>query len=492
MNAAFLIFPHQLFKNIESLKSVDQIYLVEETLYFKQFSFHKQKLAFHRASMQHYVSFLHQNGFDANYVESVSPLSNTKELIVDLAKKGIKEIHCYRVSDNWLEKSIVSNTAEKKIKLIWHESPMFMLSFDEMNNEFQNSKTFFQTNFYIKQRKRFSILLNDEHGPEGGKWSFDADNRKPYPKNKAVPSLQIFPKSKWREEANKYVDKQFSQNPGYLNGEIQYPITHEEAESWLAHFIDHRLAEFGIYEDAMVANEHVLHHSVLTPMLNAGLITPRQVIDGILDASAAKGIPLNSSEGFIRQILGWREFMHGVYHAVGSKQRVSNFWGFNRKIPASFYNGTTGIAPVDDAIKKLLKTGYNHHIERLMILSNFMLLCEFDPNEVYKWFMEMYVDAYDWVMVPNVYGMGQFADGGLICTKPYISGSNYVLKMSNYKKDATWTDAWDGLFWRFMHNHRDFFLKNPRLGMLVRTFDKMNPDKRNLHLQNGEAFLSNL
>jgi deoxyribodipyrimidine photolyase-related protein len=171
--------------------------------------------------------------------------------------------------------------------------------------------------------------------------------------------------------------------------------------------------------------------------------------------------------------------------------RNANFWGFERKIPASFYNGTTGIDPVDDTIKKVLKEGYCHHIERLMVLGNFMLLCEFHPTEVYRWFMELFVDAYDWVMVPNVYGMSQFADGGFFATKPYISGSNYILKMSNYKK-GPWQSAWDGLFWRFMHVNRSFFLKNPRLGMLVRTYDKMTEEKRQTLQKNAEDFLRGL
>ena len=162
-----------------------------------------------------------------------------------------------------------------------------------------------------------------------------------------------------------------------------------------------------------------------------------------------------------------------------------------KKIPPSFYDGTTGITPLDDTIKKVLKTGYCHHIERLMVLGNFMMLCEFDPDEVYRWFMELFIDAYDWVMVPNIYGMSQFSDGGLFATKPYISGSNYLMKMSDYKK-GEWQAIWDGLFWRFMDVHREFFLKNPRLGMLVRTFDKMNPEKKEQHLKNAEAFLSSL
>jgi deoxyribodipyrimidine photolyase-related protein len=226
-------------------------------------------------------------------------------------------------------------------------------------------------------------------------------------------------------------------------------------------------------------------------MLNAGLLTPQFVIDETIDFALNNDIPLNSLEGFIRQIIGWREFIRAVYELKGNEERTRNYWNFTRKIPASFWEGTTGIEPIDITIKKVLETGYCHHIERLMVLGNFMLLCEFDPDEVYKWFMEMFIDAYDWVMVPNVYGMSQFADGGLMATKPYISGSNYLMKMSNYKKGA-WQNVWDGLFWRFMHVHRDFFLQNPRLGMLVKSFDKMTASKQETHLKNADSFLESL
>jgi deoxyribodipyrimidine photolyase-related protein len=177
-----------------------------------------------------------------------------------------------------------------------------------------------------------------------------------------------------------------------------------------------------------------------------------------------------------------------VYQLKGTEERTRNYWGFTRKIPESFWQGTTGIEPLDLTIKKVLDTGYCHHIERLMVVGNFMLLCEFDPDEVYRWFMELFIDAYDWVMVPNVYGMSQFADGGLMSTKPYISGSNYLMKMSDFKK-GTWQETWDALFWRFMHVHRDFFLQNPRLGMLVRSFDKMPSEKQNALLVKADKYL---
>ena len=167
---------------------------------------------------------------------------------------------------------------------------------------------------------------------------------------------------------------------------------------------------------------------------------------------------MNSCEGLIRQIIGWREFIRGVYVCKGVEERTKNFWNFTRPIPNSFYDGTTGIQPLDDTINKINLTGYANHIERLMIIGNFMLLCEFHPDHVYRWFMELFIDSYDWVMVPNVYGMSQFADGGLMSTKPYISSSNYILKMSNYKK-GDWCETWDALFWNFMNNQRDFFSK---------------------------------
>jgi deoxyribodipyrimidine photolyase-related protein len=234
-----------------------------------------------------------------------------------------------------------------------------------------------------------------------------------------------------------------------------------------------------------------LNHSVLTPMMNVGLLQPLEVVNAAIEYAGKHNVPINSLEGFVRQIMGWREFIRGMYECKGVESRTTNFWGFKRKIPSSFYDGTTGIIPVDETIRKVNETGYCHHIERLMILGNFMVLCEFDPNEVYEWFMELFIDAYDWVMVPNVYGMSQFADGGLFATKPYISGSNYVMKMSNYPK-GDWNEVWDGLFWRFIQANRDFFSKNPRLNMMVRTFDKMNIERKNRLLLKAEAFLETL
>ena len=193
----------------------------------------------------------------------------------------------------------------------------------------------------------------------------------------------------------------------------------------------------------------------------------------------------------MRQVIGWREFMRATYEDLGGKMRTTNHWKHTRKIPQSFYDGTTGITPIDDAIHRVLDTGYCHHIERLMVLGGFMFLCEFDPDDIYRWFMEMFVDSYDWVMVPNVYAMSQNADGGQITTKPYFSGSAYVKKMSNYKS-GKWTETWDGLYWRWIINHSEALAKNPRWAMMCSMARKMSPEKREAHLANAAAFLEAL
>lgn len=486
---AVLLFPHQLFKDTPILNLNCDVYLVEEFLFFSHYKFHKQKIAFHRASMKAYADFLKDKGLSVNYIEATSETSDVRELIPELIHKGLETLHIIDPSDNWLEKHIKS--ASKSIAIQWYENPLFINTKEELSSFFKPSKKkFFQTSFYKQQRKDRDILMvNDQ--PEGGKLTYDSENRKKYPKDKTPPSIQFPDISKYHNEAISYVEKNFDAHYGELNDFINYPIDFESAEQWLQQFFEYRFHEFGAYEDAIVKEEHFLNHSLLSPLINVGLMHPMDVIDKAIDYARSNDVPINSTEGFVRQILGWREFIRGVYQVKGTEERTKNFWNFNRKIPKSFYDGTTGIQPIDDVIKKVNKTAYAHHIERLMILGNFMVLCEFHPNEVYKWFMELFIDAYDWVMVPNVYGMSLYADGGLMSTKPYISSSNYIMKMSNYSK-GDWQATWDGLFWTFMDKHREFFLSNPRLGMLIRTFDKMKQETKEKHFKNAESFLSQL
>jgi deoxyribodipyrimidine photolyase-related protein len=492
MKTIKLIFPHQLFEFNPVFSIEGSIYLVEEHLFFNQYNFHKQKIAFHRASMKYYERFLLKRGSSVTYIEAHEPEADIRILIHTLKDLGFESVLIVDPVDNWLL-SRITNTCQKfKIELKILDSPMFLNNTQDLAHFFNPSKKkFFQTEFYKQERIKRKILIDDSGGPSGGQWTFDDENRKKFPKGKAVVKTEFPESDPYLLEAKAYTELYFANNIGNLSETVNYPIGFKASEEWLDQFLEKRFAEFGDYEDAIIHKELLLNHSLLTPMLNIGLLTPQQIINKTLDYSNKKKIPLNSLEGFIRQIIGWREFMRGVYVTKGSEERVRNFWGFSRKIPKSFYDGTTGIFPVDETIKKVLETGYCHHIERLMVLGNFMLLCEFDPDEVYRWFMELFIDAYDWVMVPNVYGMSQFADGGLMSTKPYVSGSNYLMKMSDYPK-GQWQEIWDALFWRFLDIHRVFFLKNPRLGMLVKTFDKWDEGKKKSVHQLAENYIGSL
>ena len=491
MKSATLIFPHQLFEKHPALAKIRFVYLVEECLFYNQYKFHKQRLVFNRASMKFYEKYLIRKNYKVKYVESNNDLSDIRKLIPQLKKEGFSEIHITEVVDNWLEKRIIETASLNDIKIKIYDSPGFINTKEEIKKYFNGKKNYSQTSFYIQQRKELNLLINNDGKPIGGKWTYDSENRLKYPRKKSPPKITFPTQNSFVKEAITYVNKNFSQNYGEVNGKFIYPTTFKESKDWLNQFLKIRFSDFGPYEDAIVVKEYVLHHSLISPILNSGLLTPEYVIDKTISFTEKNEIPINSLEGFLRQIIGWREFIRGIYAAEGTKQRTTNYWNFKRKIPKSFWNGETGIETLDLTIKKILETGYCHHIERLMVLGNFMLLCEFDPDDVYKWYMEMFIDSYDWVMVPNVYGMSQFADGGLMATKPYISGSNYLMKMSDYKK-GDWQQIWDGLFWRFMDKHRTFFLSNPRLGMLIKTFDKMETKKKQKLLNYAENYLNSL
>jgi deoxyribodipyrimidine photolyase-related protein len=489
---ASIVFPHQLFRQHPALVPGRIVYLVEEWLFFHQFNFHQQKLLLHRATMQMYADYLTQQGYKVLYIPATSAECDLQQLIPIIASAGVGELHYADVVDDWLQQRLTVGAQQNGIELREYRTPNFLEDPAEISAFFDKRKSYKQTDFYIDRRKEREILFDKFGKPLGGQWTYDVDNRLKFPKGRSAPVLDLPELNEYMRAAQTYVSEHFSNNYGSVEQPFAagfYPTTYAEADDWLTDFLTVRFADFGAYEDAIVLEETVLHHSILSPLLNIGLLSPQQIIDAAL--AMVDEVPLNSLEGFVRQIMGWREFIRITYERRGRSQRTCNYWDFTRQIPKSFWNGTTGILPLDVTIQKTLKSGYCHHIERLMVVGNFMLLCEFDPDEVYRWFMEMFVDAYDWVMVPNVYAMSQFADGGGMCTKPYISGSNYLMKMSNYPK-GDWQQTWDGLFWRFMHVHRDFFLSNPRLGMLVKTFDKMAPEKQQQHLFAAQKFLDNL
>ncbi len=476
---AFVVYPHQLYElsKVNSILTVekvsfsdfDYVFLVEEYLYFKQFNFHPLKIKFHIESMFNYKLeldyFFKKNNIKTKIIYIKSQDLNSAEDVIRVTKKyyNIENLFIFNPTDDWLLKKVKKECKNLNLDLHVLESPNFIFTESEIKNFFSPDKNgkqkFFMNSFYIFARKKLNILIEDGE-PAGGKWSYDAENRKKIPKGESLPDEEGF---KWEN-------------------------TREGAEKVLDIFLKERFFNFGDYEDAIVHDKNFLYHSTISPYLNVGLLDPKEVVEkaikyyeesknklDINKLNPDKIIMLATLEGFVRQVIGWREYMRAVYILKGVEIRNKNFFTngekSKNKLPYTFWTGETGNLVVDATIKKTIKYAYNHHIERLMILGNYMLLKEYNTDDIYKWFMEMYIDAYDWVMVPNVYSMSQYADGGLITTKPYVSGSAYILKMSDYKKDTkssnSWDKEWDNLYWNFIYKNREIFKNNFRMSMMV-------------------------
>jgi deoxyribodipyrimidine photolyase-related protein len=496
MTRALIIWPHQLFDNHPGLgEDAERITLFEDPLFFGDprypMRFHKQKLWLHRASMAHFRKRLEDGGFEVVRFDYERDDKAAAKLVKQLKSDGVKGLLAADPVDHTAIKRLRAAAKDHDLELELLPSPGW-LNTREHNEEWsEGRKRWFMAEYYKHQRRRLDILMDDDE-PVGGKWSFDEDNRKKVPKKLygEIPGLPGVDHDAIDERARDSVEADFPDALGSIDRLI-YPTRHDQARDWFQAFLNERFDRFGDFEDAIVAGESWLWHAVLTPMLNIGLLTPEEVVKETLTFADDKDIPINALEGFIRQLIGWREFMRATYEALGVDMRTTNHWKHTRSIPASFYDGTTGIDPIDDTIQRILETGYCHHIERLMVLGGFMFLCEFDPDEVYRWFMEMFIDSYDWVMVPNVYAMSQHADGGLITTKPYFSGSNYIKKMSDWGA-GDWADTWDGLYWRFIWTHREALAKNPRWAMMCRTAERMDEAKMQSHLGRAGAFFKKL
>lgn len=496
MKSAALVFPHQLFRDHPAIgPQTEFVAIIEDSLFFGDHhhpvSFHQQKLWLHRATMRRYHERLTDQSIDLAYIDFQCDQSPLEQAIDKVVEARCKRIQIADPHDNILLRRVKRQCRGRDIELDVVDTPAF-INTTPVNREYrEGKKRWFMADFYQFQRRRLDILMNGDD-PVGDRWSFDEENRKKVPRKmlSEIPTIPEVQRDQIDLEAKKYVLEKFPNNPGSIETLI-YPTSHDGAERWLQQFLEQRFRLFGDYEDAIVENQSWLWHSVLTPMLNVGLLTPQQIVEAAILHSINHDIPINSTEGFVRQIIGWREFIRATYEDLHVKMRRTNHWKHTRQIPRSFWDGTTGIDPIDDCIARANQTGYLHHIERLMVIGGFMFLCEFDPDEIYKWFMEMFVDSYDWVMVPNAYAMSQNADGGLITTKPYFSGSSYIKKMSHYRH-GPWADTWDGLYWRWIWNHRESLGKNPRWAMMCKMSEKMDDQKRQTHLDNAKAFFSQL
>lgn len=476
---AIFLFPHQLFA--EALTPGAEIVLLEHPLFFSQLPFHTQKLIFHHVTLRVFRDMAQASGCTCSII-SLEELQQ-RSLLTILQEGAYSEHVFYEPRDDYLSRELRALSKAEPVTL--RQTPGFLTGLLEWNQWRGAKKTLRMQDFYQWQRRRLSVLM-DGDGPTGGAWSFDTENRKPIPASVVVPGPFSVSYTQAQQTYLTEAKQRFANQPG--SDAFLYPVSHEQATEALDYFVTTKLVHFGDYEDAVQAEDSILFHSQLSPLLNAGLLTPRQVLTYVLDYAQSNSVPLNSLEGFIRQLIGWREFICLTYLTHGRKMRTSNSLQHRHRLPQSFWHGTTGILPLDHTIRQVLATGYAHHIERLMIVGVFMLLTELEPTECYEWFYALSIDAYDWVMVPNVYAMSQYADGGLITTKPYLCGSAYLRKMTNFPK-GEWCDIWDALYWRWVSRHQELLRKNPRTSMSVATWNKWDTTKQQQLLSVAEHFL---
>ncbi len=484
----FLVLGNQLFNPKYLKKYFKYTFYMSEDYDLCTFQkHHKLKILLFLSSMRSYRDELKKNGIKVIYNDCTTDFKKTyeKKLEKVIKEKKVKEISFFEIEDIFFEKRLKSFLKRKNIVLNEVKSPMFLTSREEFKEYLNKTKKPFMANFYKINRAKLNILMNKDGTPAGGKWSFDEENRKKLPTTVKIPKSLEFKNTSHTVNLKKFIEINFKNHPGFTN-RFWFPTTRDQGHKALDDFLKNKINLFGDYEDTVSKKSNILFHSALSPIINLGLITPMEILEKI--KKIQNKVKINSLEGYVRQIIGWREFMRGIYQNFDKQMENSNFFNHKKKMKISWYNGTTGLEPLDHSIENALKYGWSHHIERLMILANIMNLCQINPKEVYKWFMEMFVDSSDWVMAPNIYGMGLFSDGGIFATKPYICGSSYFLKMMDFKK-GDWCNTMDGLYWNFINNNRKFFLKNPRLSMMVRIFDKMKSERKTLILKAAQKFI---
>ena len=483
-----LILGNQLFPlEMQNIEDGETVFMCEDSGLCTYEKHHKSKIALFFNAMRSFHDSLEQANIECIYYDFNDKFEDPfiKKLSSEIKDNNFSCIRFFEIEDKPFENEIMQMISDLNIKCEILNTPMFLDSRESFKNFVGDKKFLLQANYYKKARKEMDILIENEK-PVGGKWSFDDENRKKLPKDYLIPKLPVIKERDDSDEISNFINTEFNDHPGNINN--IFPYTTEQALDWLDTFFEERFKDFGPYEDAIFMGEHFQLHSALSSSMNLGIITPQQIITKAKDYAEANDIPLNSLEGFVRQIIGWREFIRGIYQNFSEKMINSNYWNHNRKLSEVWYTGDTGIEPLDDAIKGALEFGYTHHINRLMVLASIMNMSRIHPSEIYKWFMEMFVDSSEWVMVPNVFGMGTFADGGIFATKPYISGSSYILRMSNFKK-GDWCEIVDGLYWKFIEDNKEFFAKNPRLSLMIRALDKLDQKRKLRIFKAAEIFI---
>lgn len=492
MKQALILYPTQLYQ-AELLPDVQTIFVIEDPYFFgvdarSPLALHKQKIILLQASMKRYVKeVLWPAGYDVQYI-SHGELEVSEDILSKT--KGFEKIYIFDPTDTNLSQRLLQARREATdiAPLEFLPSPNFYLSEHEVRDYFSGHQNNDFDDFYQWQRERFNILIDEKYKPVGGNWMIESKKLNSVSSDVKLPSFAVFGGNEYVDEAVKFVQKNFADNPG--STEFIWPTNHAEAEDWLRSFLTDRINNFSQYQFSMHQNSPWLFHSALSPMLNIGLLQPQQVINIALQEHVKQTVDTENLEPFIRGILGWREYQRGMYLVHGQQLKSTNALKHIRLLTAQWGSGGLGIPPYDDAVVKLLQKGYVHHQERLMIIGNLMLLCKIHPDEVYRWFMQYFIDAYDWSVTANVYGLSQMADGGHLVSKPPFAPSNYFSQVSDTYQRGEWSDIWDGLYWDFVDEHKESFKSSPSLRAATQRLGRLDADHRRIIGYRAQDFIA--
>ncbi|MEE3003178.1 MAG: cryptochrome/photolyase family protein [Pseudomonadota bacterium] len=488
MSNLVVILHDQISESISSLKDFnkdsDLVLLYESYAYANRTKHHKKKLVLLLAAMRHFAVELEQDGYKIKYVKMNS--NDDKGSLEDTIKSLSYEYTRVVVT----EPSEYFQLQElKKLEIFTsldlRPDDRFLASHQDFKDWSNARSSLLMEYFYREMRVKYDILMTDGK-PEGGKWNYDSENRKTAKSNLTVPPTSFIEPDSITKDVISLVEENFPEHFGDIEP-FHFAVTRKGALDVLQNFLDERLPLFGDYQDAMVSGEPWMFHAHISFYLNCGLLLPLECIKAA-ESYYQKGlVPLNAAEGFIRQILGWREFIRGIYWLKMPEYKDLNFLEAKNKLPNFYWDAKTKMNCLSNCVKDTKKNAYAHHIQRLMVLGNFALIAGLSPQEVNEWFLIVYADAYEWVELPNVSGMILFADGGYLASKPYAAGGSYINKMSDYCKGCDYSVTqkngsnacpFNYLYWDFLVRNRDKLAKNPRIAMMYRTYDRMSEDKK--------------
>ncbi|QFT82079.1 Deoxyribodipyrimidine photo-lyase-related protein [Roseovarius sp. THAF27] len=497
-----LVLGDQLSNNLSALRDADKerdiVVMAEVADEASYVGHHPKKIALIFAAMRHFAEELQDDGWQVAY-SRLDDDDTSKSIVGELMRRGQEHDTTEVVATRPGEWRLVEALDNAPLTVTMLPDDRFVASLDEFNTWAEGRKSLRMEYFYRDMRRKTGLMMEGDE-PAGKKWNYDHENRKPASGDMLRSKPMEFTPDQMTEEVLDLVEKKFDKNFGVLRP-FTHAVTRGQALRALDHFAKNLLDCFGDYQDAMLQDDRFLHHSLLSQYLNIGFLDPVEICTRVEEEWKAGNVPINAAEGFIRQIIGWREYVRGIYFREGPDYVTRNALGHERDLPWMYWGGETQMNCVAHAVDQTRELAYAHHIQRLMVTGNFALLAGVDPHQVHEWYLAVYHDAFEWVEAPNTIGMSQFADDGIIASKPYVSSGNYIDKMSDYcgscaysVKDKTGEKAcpFNLLYWDFLVRHREKFSNNPRMGQMYATWDRMKEDRKDAVLKGAKRILDRL